>query len=166
LYVGERGMSGMMYAMTLGFDEAGRGNGSNPPVTPFSMNRPFSLPASKGGAAAMPTPDIVMPPVDIRIGRDEILLVAEMPGVKGENIDIRVLPKYIEITGTPHEWDDATEDYQVLEAALPGSKRSRRYTGAAPPKGARARFRDGVLELRLPRRLVLPGRHMSRIPVR
>jgi HSP20 family molecular chaperone IbpA len=161
----ERGMSGMMYAMTLGFDEAGRRSHKTPPVTPFSLNGCYGLPAPAGGARPPAKMEIVMPPVSVRIGRDDIRLAAEMPGVLVENIDIRVLPNRIEILGEPIDKDRPSDDYEAFEQAIPGSRRERLFTGAVPPKGAIARFQNGVLELRLPKKMVLSGRRMSRIPV-
>jgi HSP20 family molecular chaperone IbpA len=155
----------VVYAMTLQFDEAGRGRGRTPPVTPFSMNKYFVPPASKVGAAKTPDSNVIMPPVGVRIGRDDITLVAQMPGIPGENIDISVLPRNIQIIGVPPDEDGQADDYPAIESHLPSSGRARLFTGAAPPKGARAVMRDGVLELRLPTRLVIPGRGRSRIPV-
>jgi HSP20 family molecular chaperone IbpA len=162
----EMGMSGMMYAMTLGFEEAGGDRGQSPPITPFSMNKFFVPPASTGGAAQRPATNIIMPPIDVRIGPDVINLAAEMPGIPGENIEIRVLPNRIEIIGEPPDEMHPGDDLQAFEERLPVSGRARRFTGAVPPRGARAKYKDGVLELRLPMRLVLPGGKISSIPVR
>ena len=161
-----QGNSRVWYAMTLQFDEAGRDRGQNPPTTPFSMNRWYVPPASQGGAGKGSDPNVVMPPVDVRFGKEEITLVAQMPGIPGENIDIRVLPSYIQIIGLPPDEAGWVDDYKTIESRLPESRRGRRFTGAVPPRGARANLKDGVLELRLPRSMLLHGRTRSRIPVR
>jgi len=155
------------YAMTLQFGEAGRDPGGQPHGSPFTMNSWYVPPASKGGAGKADDPHVILPPVDVRIGREDILLRADMPGIPKENIDIRIFPRYIEIIGTPPE-DEDPGDEAIL--AVEGSHSKYRNTRGtherAVPEGVRAKLVDGTLELRLPKEMVLCRRRISRIPVR
>jgi len=152
------------YAMTLQFDRAGRDEDKQPQVTPFSMNRPLVPPASEGGAPKG-RDQIVMPPVQVRIGPEDITLVADMPGIRGEDIDICVLPGAIRILGESAEDAGPGDQGWSQKMGFVGSPRTRLFTGTAPPPGTRARLRDGILELRVPRRMVIQGKQPARIPV-
>jgi len=151
--------------MTIQFDEAGRGDARRPQVTPFSMNRWLVPPASTDGPPRAAGLQVETPPVEVRIGPEDITLVAEMPGIRREDIDISVLPGAIKILGEPADDAQPADSGGKYEQGMPNAGRIRLFTGTAPPPGARARLINGVLELRLPRRMVLQGRMSARIPV-
>jgi len=158
--------AGVWYAMTLAIGNEGkapRGDSWNPPI---EMNRwlpPDALGRSTAGGRGL---RVVTPPVDVRIGDDGIMLVADMPGIPPDNIDIRVMPGYIEIIGIPPEDDGpGTGPVPALYPGGPGALEKGRTGGGAMAGGARAMLRDGVLELRLPKDFVLSGGGRARIPV-
>lgn len=155
------------YAMTLQFDEAGRDREGRPHGSPFTMNSWYVPPASTGGAGKSGDSQVILPPVDVRIGREDILLRADMPGIPKENIDIKIFPRYIEIIGIPPE-DEKPGEETIL--TIEGSHTKYRTTKNSPertaPEGVRAKLVDGTLELKLPREMVLCHRRISRIPVR
>ena len=158
---------GVWYALTLAIGDEGkrpRGDSWNPPI---EMNR-WLPPASPGTTPAGDRGQrVVTPPVDVRFGNEGLMLVAEMPGIPPDNIDIRVLPRYIEIIGAPA----GESKPAAMVPSNEGRSAGGRFREWHPPKdialgGARARLRDGVLELRLPRNILLSGSVGSRIPVR
>ena len=153
------------YVMTLSFDEAGRDRGNQPHGSPFTMNGWYVPPASAGGAPEAGGPEVIMPPVEVRIGREDILVSADMPGIPRENIDVRVNKRYIEIIGIPPEEEPGEDGGSGFEGLYPEYRPYRQRAGGLAPGDARARLRGGVLELRLPRDLLLSGHGGSRIPV-
>ena len=154
------------YALTLNFDEAGRDEGSQPHGYPFTMNGWFVPPASAGGASRTGDPNVVMPPVEVRIGREDIRVSVDLPGIPRENIDVRIHNRYIEIIGIPPEEGPIEDGKPGYEGLYPDYRPNRRASGGRMPGDARARLRDGVLELWLPRDILLSGHGGARIPVR
>ena len=142
------------YAMTLAFEKAARRPQDGHFTTPFAMNT-WLVPMSSGCLRdAREDARVVTPPVDVRIGNDEITLLADLPGILRENIDIRLLPRYVEIIGKP------------AGAPLNNAEKPAREHIPVAPNGAQAYLRDGVLEVRLPRQVLFSGRGASRLPVR
>jgi HSP20 family molecular chaperone IbpA len=158
---------GVVYAMTLSFGKDGNGPKGEPWSPPIEMNR-WLRPGGPGGSAAAGRHyRVETPPVDVRIGIDEIFLVADLPGVPRDRIDIRVLPRYIEIVGMPaDEAPAAPGAIQFKDGADMAAVRNNRPQSGGAPGGARARLRDGILELRVPRSAILSGNGSGPVPVR
>lgn len=96
--------------------------------------------------------DAVMPHVDV-IDRDgEIIVKAMMPGVEKKDLDITMTKNTVTIKGkTSHEEKEEKGDYYRCEI----SKGSYMRTVALPENvdedRAKAKFKDGVLELTIPK---------------
>jgi len=93
------------------------------------------------------------PDVDIIDLGTEIHLVADLPGVKKEDIDINLTPDTIEIS--------AESKAEIAREQQPYARRERGYMAykrrvylPAPviPEKAKARFNNGVLEVTMPRK--------------
>lgn len=155
------------YAMTLQFEEAGRDAEGRHHGSPFTMNSWYVPPASASGSGKAGDPHLILPPVDVRIGQQDILLRADMPGIPRENMDIRIFPGFIEIIGIPPEDEDPGDETMLaVEWSHSKHRNTRSSAERAAPGGVRAKLVDGTLELRLPKEMVLCRRRISRYPVR
>jgi HSP20 family molecular chaperone IbpA len=157
--------SGVWYAMTLAFEKGAKKAPDCSRPAPFAMNTWLVPTAADRLRAARDDTRVVTPPVDVRIGNDEITLLADLPGILRENIDIRLLPRYVEIIGKPAECPKA-RDPAAARAGMTGIDGPAREQIPVAPNGAQARLLDGVLEVRLPRQVLFSGRGPSRLPVR
>lgn len=93
-----------------------------------------------------------MPKVDV-IDRDsEVLVKAELPGVKKDDIDISVSDNSVTIRGcTSHESKEEKGDYYRMEMSRGEFARTVTLPAEVDSDKAKASFRDGVLELALPK---------------
>lgn len=156
--------SAVWYAMTLAVGNEARWPGGESWNPPLEMNRRLPQVTPAGHRAALSGGRVVTPPVDVRIHDDEITLFAEMPGIPPGNIGIRVMPRFIEIIGMPAGGDDGT-DPAVAEALTARIDSPAPQKLPAAPGTAGARLRDGVLEVRLPRRALMSAIRPFRLPV-
>lgn len=94
------------------------------------------------------TPDVDV--IDLGI---EIYLVADLPGVKKEDIDIDLAPETIDITAEPKaEMEREQQPYARRERGYVAYKRRIYLPAAVIPDKAKARFNNGVLEITMPRK--------------
>jgi len=92
------------------------------------------------------------PVVDIREDRDEIVVSAELPGLKQENIDIELSGDTLTISGERAFTDTERKDSYVRVERSYGTFR-RAFTIGVPIKteGVAASYKEGVLEVHLPK---------------
>ncbi|UCC92833.1 MAG: Hsp20/alpha crystallin family protein [Thermoplasmata archaeon] len=99
--------------------------------------------------------DIRAPPIDVQDHDDHFLIVAEMPGVPKEQVNIKVTDNIVELTGeNALECDiDAMETaYLCNERATTNFHRKVPLPGPVVPEDAEASMKLGVLTLKLPKR--------------
>jgi HSP20 family protein len=95
-----------------------------------------------------------VPPVDIYESADkEIVLKAELPGLKREDIDLSVENNTLTIRGE-RKPDDGLEQAQFHRRERVAGACSRSFTlpNTVDAGRVKAEFRDGILTVRLPRR--------------
>jgi HSP20 family protein len=95
-----------------------------------------------------------VPPVDIYESADkEIVLKAELPGLKREDIDLSVENNTLTIRGERRP-DDGLEQAQFHRRERVAGACSRSFTlpNTVDAGRVKAEFRDGILTVRLPRR--------------
>ena len=93
------------------------------------------------------------PDVDILDIGTEIHLVADLPGVKKEDIDISLTPDSIEINAeSKAEIAREQQPYARRERGYMAYKRTMRLPASVIPEKAKARFNNGVLEVTMPRK--------------
>jgi HSP20 family protein len=104
----------------------------------------------------MPT---VIPPVDIFENDDEIMVVADFPGVEPDQVDVRLEGGQIDIEGRQAP---PAEQAQSLPALM--FARSFRVPETVNPEGVTAELKNGVLRVHLkkseaakPRRIKVSG---------
>lgn len=100
----------------------------------------------------LPFPELKTPKIDI-IDRDgEILVRAEIPGVDKKDLEISVADDSLTIKGeTRTEEKEETGDYYRCEISRGSFSRSVALPAAVDGAKASATFKDGILELSLPK---------------
>lgn len=93
---------------------------------------------------------VYRPTVDILEKQDELLVLADMPGVKGSEIDIRFEAGELSIHGPAPARQEGTR-YLVQEYGVGDFFRTFRVSEHIDPARISAEYTDGVLVLHLPK---------------
>ena len=108
-------------------------------MRPFAWERPF---------AEMPT----VPSVDVIDREDEVVVRAEVPGYKKEELEISVANSSLTIKGeTKTEEKEEKGDYYRCEISHGAFSRTVALPAEVDDSKAKASVKDGVLELTLPK---------------
>jgi HSP20 family protein len=92
------------------------------------------------------------PPVDIYEDDDEVVLKAELPGMKKEDIDVRVENNILTLHGQrKREKEDKENGYFRSERAYGTFSRSFTLQTTVDVKKISASYKDGILTVQLPR---------------
>ncbi len=92
------------------------------------------------------------PRVDVIERDDEVVVKAELPGVDKKDLDVSVTENSVTIKGTTsHEEKEEKGDYYRCEISRGAYARTLSLPAYVNSDKARASFRDGVLELTLPK---------------
>lgn len=98
------------------------------------------------------TPALTLPSWDVIRRGDDLLVRAELPGVKPEHVDISVTDDILRIRGERHETREETEeDYLVKESSYGHFERTMRLPAGAPVDKIHAEYHDGILEVVIPK---------------
>lgn len=102
--------------------------------------------------------------VDVREHEDEVMVVADMPGVERDDISIRLLePNLLEISSERTEGtEEEAEGYVMRERMYGTLSRSVALPADVTEEGASASFKNGVLEVRLKK---IPTERGKEIPL-
>lgn len=94
-----------------------------------------------------------MPAVDIREGKDAIVVTAELPGIDAEDVDVSVQENVLTIRGERRR-EETREDETLhrVEREYGVFERSFSLPRSADPNKIQANYRDGVLSLTVPKR--------------
>ncbi|MDI6866358.1 Hsp20/alpha crystallin family protein [Methanoculleus sp.] len=89
--------------------------------------------------------------VDVRDHENEVIVVADLPGVEKENVSVRLIdPRHMEITSQrTDETEEESQDFFVRERVYGQISRTVPLPTEVTEDGARASFKNGVLEVRL-----------------
>ena len=102
------------------------------------------------------------PSVDIYENKDQIVLEAELPGMKREDFDLSVENNVITLRGERHfEKKDETDNYHRVERAYGSFLRSFTLPNTVSANGATADYRNGVLRVALPKRAETKARRIE-----
>lgn len=89
-------------------------------------------------------------PVDIYEDGDSVVVKAEIPGIRKEDLEVQLTPDSITISGQKSSEQRVDEkNYFRLERSYGSFRRSCRLPVETITDTARASFRDGVLEVRI-----------------
>jgi len=99
------------------------------------------------------TEAIWSPLVDIHETKDSYLLLAELPGVKQEDIQLSVEGDTLTLKGERKRETEIKEDqYHRIERSYGRFERSILLPSVVDPNRVKATYRDGVLEIQLPKK--------------
>lgn len=92
------------------------------------------------------------PSVDIYEDGDDLVVEAELPGMKKEDIKVSLMDDVLTISGQKkREAKTEKKSYYRLERSSGSFSRSFRLPPGVQGQKARATFNDGVLEMRIPK---------------
>ncbi len=92
------------------------------------------------------------PPVDIYETEDALILTAELPGVSKDDVSIEVHNNTLTLRGQrKHEAEVKEEQYHRVERAYGTFQRAFVLPTMVDQEHVQATYKDGVLELRLPK---------------
>ena len=108
-------------------------------------------PAATGGTQRMPSRPVFLPPADIYETKDSIIVLAEMPGVPPDGVDLTLERRVLTIRGRSAAGDHA--GYQRVYNEYTDGDCERVFTLSENIDRDRieARLKDGVLHLVLPK---------------
>ena len=93
------------------------------------------------------------PSVDIYENKDQLVLEAELPGMKREEFDLSIENNVITLRGERQfEKRDEADNYHRVERAYGSFTRSFTLPNTVTGEGASADYRNGVLRVTLPKR--------------
>ena len=98
-------------------------------------------------------PALKQPRVDVVDLGDALQVVADMPGVQKEDIEINLTPERIEISAeSSTETERKDEDYTYRERGYASYRRMLDLPADVIPGKAEATFKNGVLEVKIPKK--------------
>jgi HSP20 family protein len=104
------------------------------------------------GGRLTPLMERIAPRVNVIDRDEEILVRAEVPGVKKEDLDISITENAVTIKGsTRREEEEEKGDYFRREIESGAFSRTVGLPGSVDTEKAKASFSDGVLELTIPK---------------
>ena len=106
------------------------------------------------------------PLVDLADEGSEFVLTAELPGVSKEDLDLRVTPSGIELGAETHgEREEKAKDYYYCERSASSFRRAIPLPEEVLAEKVEAKLKDGVLEVRLPKKEPTPRREPVKVRV-
>ena len=120
--------------------------------------RPLAYDGRGDGAAILPRAK-----VDVAEKNGAYLVAAELPGVKKEDIHVSIDGAQVTLEAEVKREKEATKDERVLHSERVYGKVSRSFTlpQEVDETKADAKFRDGVLELTLPKKTAAARKQIS-----
>jgi HSP20 family protein len=93
-----------------------------------------------------------VPPVDLVEAEDHFVLKADLPGLTQDDVSIEVQDGTLSISGERKaEHEERERGWYRIERAFGSFSRSLTLPDGVDPNGIKAEFRDGVLEVRIPK---------------
>ncbi len=114
---------------------------------PFSLLGPSWLPRLRATEV-----EEAIPSVDIFEEGDNVVVKAELPGIKKEDIDVSMTDNVISISGEKKKEEKVErKNYYREERSYGSFTRSFRLPAEVQTDKAKASFKEGVLEIRIPK---------------
>ena len=102
------------------------------------------------------------PSVDVIDRENEVVVKAELPGVDKKDLDISVTNNTVTIKGkTSHEEKEEKGDYYRCEISRGEYSRTLALPAEVDESNAKANFKDGILELTLPKKESAAARQIT-----
>ena len=100
----------------------------------------------------MPEMEEIVPSIDMFEEKNQVVIKAELAGMKKEDIDISLTDSTITLSGEKRKEEKVEQkNYYRKERSQGSFKRSFRLPAEVKTDRATANFKDGVLEIRLPK---------------
>jgi HSP20 family protein len=113
--------------------------------------RGFGLPASASGGG-QDSMAVMSPQIDVSESDKEIRICADLPGVREQDVDIRLDENVLTIRAErKQERDEENENYHVIERSHGSFQRSLRLPAGIDAENVDASFENGVLTVRIPK---------------
>jgi HSP20 family protein len=117
------------------------------------MNRLFMSTFSRSGSDEGFTSGSWMPSVDIFENKDNLVIEAELPGMRREDVDVSIENNVLTLRGErKFEKKDEGDNYHRVERSYGSFTRSFTLPQTVMADGATADFSNGVLRIQLPKR--------------
>ena len=114
---------------------------------PFSFFGPTWFPR-----LSMPEFEEMTPSVDIFEEGHDVVLKAELPGMKKEEIEVKLTEDMITLSGEKKKEEKIEKkNYHRLERSYGSFVRSFRLPAEVQTDQVKAQFKDGILEIRIPK---------------
>ncbi|APG43014.1 MAG: Hsp20/alpha crystallin family protein [Syntrophotalea acetylenica] len=115
------------------------------------FNRP-SFPPVWMPRMRLPSMQPVTPSIDIYEETDAVVVKAELPGIAKEDVEVNVSENLLTISGEKKAEEKVErKDYHRIERSYGSFSRSIRLPAETLADQAKASFKDGVLEIRIPK---------------
>jgi len=115
-----------------------------------AFRRPFSF-FGRPRWPGFPRAEATTPTVDIFREGSDVVVKAELPGMKKEDIDVTISGDLITVSGEKKKEEKVKEkDYYRYERSEGSFTRSLRLPEDIQPDKAKAAFNNGVLEIKIP----------------
>lgn len=131
------------------------------PVSPFAemeryfehfFRNPFAMMTHPIMQSTMLKSADMSPSVDIFEEGDEVVVKAEIPGVEKKDLDVSITENSLTLSGEKkQEQKVEKKDYHRIERSYGSFSRSFRLPDNVDGSKAKANFKDGVLEIRMPK---------------
>ena len=130
---------------------------------PFSGLFPsFPSPLRPSRALFRESLSLGVPAVDLYEEEDEVVLKAEVPGLSKEDLKIDLSDSTLTISGEKKKEEEIKEeDYTYSERAYGSFSRSLQLPCAVKADKVKATFKDGILEVKLPKTEDAKKRHVT-----
>lgn len=103
-----------------------------------------------------------VPPVDIRETSDALTFVAEIPGMKEEEIEVELVGDVLTIRGKrEHRAEESQDDFVRVERSYGAFQRTFTIDVPVDRESVEATYEDGVLTLRVPKAPGVIGRKVE-----
>ncbi len=90
-------------------------------------------------------------PIDVRSDGEAFEIMAAVPGLKAENVQIEILDDVLTLRGKVEATEPEGADYLVREVGMGDFERSLRLPDPVDPGKAEASIQDGILTVRIPK---------------
>ena len=115
------------------------------------MHKPIDVEVQRERDATLPPESYFLPATDVYESEDALVLVAEMPGVAPDGLDVTVEDNVLVIRGQPAGAPEDEGDVLLKEFEVGPFYRAFQLPADYDTENIEARIRQGVLTLRLPK---------------
>lgn len=106
----------------------------------------------RGGGAQITTAGAWAPVLDVEENDDAYELHVEVPGVKAEDLEVSMDEGVLSISGERRFYEEkSSEGFHRIERSYGRFSRSVRLPGRVEPEQIQATYRDGILDVRVPK---------------